>query len=84
MLSLFARSSSAWDRNDVEDLGPDPEWDELIAWAGIITASAQAEADGDSDEEPAQPEDWDTVIARAKAVEPHDEWASVILRAKQI
>jgi hypothetical protein len=65
------------DPDNCEALGPDPEWDQLVAWAGIAGA-AEPVVDAATSPAPAADapaaaeieEDWEAVIARAKAATP--------------
>jgi hypothetical protein len=75
--SLFTRFRSETDSSDCAALGDDPEWNELVAWAGVESASAApAGAESRDEETPAseddavESDDWDSMIAQAKATTP--------------
>jgi hypothetical protein len=87
--SLFARFRPTSETTDCSALGEDPEWNELIAWAGVESgersgssaagpaASHDDASDGEAGSDAAaaeigsdESEDWDQVIAQAKANTP--------------
>jgi hypothetical protein len=69
-------------QDDDDDLGglpgPDPEWDELLAWAR------------ESEDEPKDEPEWEAVIARAKqaavaqATDEEAEWGRLLALARAI
>jgi hypothetical protein len=61
------------EHDEPSDPEQDREWNELLAWAGLLVPPNVVVATPEDDE-------WATAIAAAKAVE--DEWESVIQRAK--
>jgi hypothetical protein len=65
--------TTAAEHDEPDDPAQDREWNELLAWAGLL-APPKVVVDTPEDDE------WATAIAAAKAVE--DEWEAVIQRAK--
>lgn len=82
--SFFTRFRPTTENSDCAALGEDPEWNELVAWAGVEVgarsgSSAGARDEGSNDAEPNtaageigpdESEDWEQVIAQAKANTP--------------
>jgi hypothetical protein len=97
--SVFKPRGWVTGREEVAELAPDPEWDELVAWAGVqppAPAEVTVAPDARASDQPA--EDWDALIAKAKATseaaaalvtnappvlaEADEDWDAIIAKAK--
>lgn len=92
MLGLIFSRTPSHDASDCSGLEPDPEWDELVSWAGIgpksgpaSSASSQSD-DGPSAEQAAAAEALPAAepapSAQPDASAEQAEWAALIARAK--